>query len=131
VIEGREIEVDAEDCVFLRLRAESGVQVFCEADLITPSYMNTVEVHGDNGSFFGSILDNIPTIVYCKESRGVFDRGKNVFKNPHVNLVEKELEYFIESLSGEVKPVNSVERSIKILEIVEEVRRRSRRKNQP
>jgi len=123
VIEGREVEVDAEDCVLVRLRAESGVQVFCEADLITPSYMNTVEVHGDNGSFFGSILDNIPTIVYCNESRGVFDRGKNVFRNPYVNLVEKELEYFIESLSGEVKPTNSVEESVKILEVVEKVRR--------
>jgi predicted dehydrogenase len=129
VIEGRRIEADAEDCVLIRLSAESGVQIFCEADLITPSYMNTVEVHGDNGSFFGSILDSIPTIIYCKESRGVFDRGKNVFKNPYVNLVEKELEYFIESLSGGVKPMNSVEESIKVLEIVEQVRRRPRRKN--
>lgn len=129
VVEGREIEADAEDCVLIRLISESGVQVFCEADLITPSYMNTVEVHGDNGSFFGSILGTLPTIVYCKESRGVFDRGKNVFKNPYVNLVEKELEYFIESLSREVKSINSVEESIKILEIVEKVRSRSRRKN--
>ncbi len=129
VIEGREVEADAEDCVLIRLKAKSGVQIFCEADLITPSYMNTVEVHGDNGSFFGSILHNIPTIIYCKESRGMFDRGKNVFKFPYVNLMEKELRFFIESLSGEVKPMNSVEESIKILEIVEQVRRRSRRKN--
>ena len=129
MIEGREVKVDAEDCVLIRLRAESGVHIFCEADLITPSYMNTVEVHGDNGSFFGSILDNIPTIIYCKESRGMFDRGKNIFKNPYVNLMEKELRFFIESLSREVKPMNSVEESIKILDIVEQVRRQSRRKN--
>jgi len=129
VIERSEVEVDAEDCVLIRLRTESGVQVFCEADLITPSYMNTVEVHGDNGSFFGSILDNIPTMVYCKESRGVFDRGKTVFKNPYVNLIEKELEYFIKCLSREVKPLDFVEKSIKVLEIIEEVRRQSKRKN--
>ncbi|MFQ6065234.1 MAG: Gfo/Idh/MocA family protein [Candidatus Bathyarchaeia archaeon] len=129
LIEGREVEADAEDCVLIRLRAGSGVQIFCEADLITPSYMNIVEVHGDNGSFFGSILDNIPTIVYCKESRGMFDRGKSVFKFPYVNLMEKELQFFIESLSKEVKPMNSIEESIKILEIVEQVRRRSRRRN--
>jgi len=68
-------------------------------------------------------------MVYCKESRGVFDRGKTVFKNPHVNLIEKELEYFINCLSREVKPLDFVERSIKILEIIEEVRRQPRRKN--
>jgi len=129
VIEGREVEADAEDCVLVRLRAESGVQIFCEADLITPSYMNTVEVHGDNGSFFGSILDNIPTIIYCKESRGMFDRGKSIFKNPYVNLMEEELRFFIECLSREAKPMNSVEESVRILEIIEQVRRQSRRRS--
>ncbi|UCC33557.1 MAG: Gfo/Idh/MocA family oxidoreductase [Candidatus Bathyarchaeota archaeon] len=129
VIERNEVEVDAEDCVLIRLRAENDVHLFCEADLITPSYMNTVEVHGDNGSFFGSILDNIPTIIYCKETRGMYDRGKNIFRNPYVNLVEKELDFFIHCLSREVKPMNSVEESIKILGIVEQVRRQSRRRS--
>jgi len=125
IIAGSNVDVDAEDLVLIRLKAESGAQVFCEADLITPSYMNTVEVHGDNGSFFGSILDNIPTIIYCKESRGVFDRGKNVFRNPYVNLIEKELEYFVDCLSRKENPPDSLERSIKVLEIIEEVRRQS------
>jgi len=39
-----------------------------------------------------------------------------------IDIAEK-LEYFIERLSRGVKPVNSVERAIKILEIVEQVRR--------
>ena len=125
MIEGNEVDVDAEDFALLRLKTKSGVQVLCEADLITPSYMNTVEVHGDNGSFFGSILDYLPTIVYCVRRHGLYDRGKNVLENPYVNLVEKELRYFIDVLSGHAEPLDSVETSIRVLKIIEEVRRRS------
>lgn len=125
MIEGNEVDVDAEDFALLRVKTKSDVHVFCEADLITPSYMNTVEVHGDNGSFFGSILDYLPTIVYCVRRHGLYDRGKNVFENPYVNLVEQELRYFIDALSGRVEPLDSVETSIRVLKIIEEVRRRS------
>ncbi len=124
IIEGREVDVDAEDFALLKLKTKSGVHVLCEADLITPSYMNTVEVHGDNGSFFGSILDYLPTIVYCVRRHGLYDRGKNVFENPYVNLVEKELRFFTESLSTCEKPLDSVETSIRVLRIIEEVRGR-------
>jgi len=125
-IEGDMVGVDAEDFALLRLKTKNGVHVLCEADLITPSYMNIVEAHGDNGSFFGSILDYLPTIVYCVRRHGLFDRGKNVLENPYVNLVEKELRYFIDALSGHAKPLDSVETSIRVLKIIEKVRRRSK-----
>jgi len=128
-IDGKEIEVSAEDMVLARLKSIDGVQVFCEADLITPSYMNSVEVHGDNGSFFGTILHYFPTFVYCKEPQGAYKRGLNIFENPYVNLFEKELEYFVNVLSGNANPVNTVEESIKTLEIIEEIRRQSKRRN--
>jgi len=128
-VEGKEIEVSAEDMVLARLKSVGGVQVFCEADLITPSYMNSVEVHGDNGSFFGTILHYFPTFVYCKEPRGTYKRGLNIFENPFVNLFEKELEYFVNVLSGNANPINIVEESIKTLEIIEEIRRQSKRRN--
>lgn len=125
MIDGNLVDVNAEDFALLRLKTKNDVNVLCEADLITPSYMNLVEVHGDNGSFFGSILDYLPTIVYCVRRHGLFDRGKTVLENPYVNLVEKELRYFVDALSGRVKPLDSVETSIRVLKIIEEVRRRS------
>jgi len=129
IVGGIEIKADAEDCVIVGLKSKDGCQIFCEADLISPSYMNSIEVHGDNGSFFGSILHYLPTIVYCKEARGVYDQGRNVFENTFVNLVEKELRYFISSLSENLEPLNYVEDSIRVLKIIEEIRKRGRCKN--
>ena len=122
LIDGSEVEIDAEDYALVKLKTESGVYVLCEADLITPSYMNIVEVNADNGSFFGSILDYLPTMVYCIRRRGLYDQGKNIFYNSYFNLVERELKYFIDVLSGRVKPLDSVESSIRVLKIIEKMR---------
>lgn len=122
IIDGNEVEADAEDYALAKLKTKSGMHVLCEADLVTPSYMNIMEVHGDNGSFFGSILDYLPTIVYCIRRRGLYDQGKNVFHNSYVNLIERELKYFIDVLSGHEKPLDSVESSIRVLKIIEKMR---------
>lgn len=124
LIDGKRVQVDAEDCVFARMKTEGGVQVFLQADLVTPSFMNTVEVHGDNGSFFGSIMPRFPTILYLKEPRDIYDRGENIFNFPPVNLVERELRYFINCILNSSSPGKSVEESIRILEIIEELRRK-------
>jgi UDP-N-acetylglucosamine 3-dehydrogenase len=122
-VEDRVVEVDAEDCVYVRLRSNGGVEIICEADLITPSYMNYVEVHGDNGSFFGSILDYFPTIIYCNEPRGVYDKGRNIIRYPMVDLVYEELRYFIDILRGVVEPINFIDKEIYILGILEKIRK--------
>src|SRR5207253_3551392 len=71
------IEADAEDIVLLKLKHEGDMSTFCQSDLITPGYMNYVEVEGTNGSVFTSILDYLPTTINCKQARGAFDRGQN------------------------------------------------------
>jgi len=121
IVEGREMSVDAEDFILARLKSKSDVQVFCEADIITPSYMNLVEVHGDNGSYFGSILHFLPSVIYCVEPRGLYNEGINILEYPFVDLIEKELEYFLDTLYGKVNHLNSVEESIKILEIIQDL----------
>jgi myo-inositol 2-dehydrogenase/D-chiro-inositol 1-dehydrogenase len=119
-IEGKVVKINAEDLILLNIEMANGVKVLCESDLITPSYMSYLEVHGTNGSFWTSILDYFPTIVYCKEPRGVYDRGHNFFKFSQVDLFEKELRNFIESIENGKKPtLNSVEDSIKINKIIE------------
>ncbi|MFX0202261.1 MAG: Gfo/Idh/MocA family protein [Candidatus Hodarchaeota archaeon] len=122
-IEGEKIEVDAEDVILLKLEIKGGATVLCESDLITPSYMNYIEIQGTNGSLLTSILDYFPVIVYCKEPRGVYDRGNNFFKFPKVDLFEKELSHFIESIKDNKEPeMNSVEDSVKIMKIIDELR---------
>ena len=124
-IESKEIEANAEDCVYLRLRSEKDVEIICEADLITPSYMNYVEVHGDNGSFFGSILDYFPTMIYCKEPKGVYNQGVNLFPNPRVDLIQEELEHFTKVLQGLTEPTDFINKELQIFKIIEEIRRQA------
>jgi len=127
-IEGKLIEADAEDLILLHMEMENGVNVLCESDLITPSYMSYIEVHGTNGSFWASILDYFPTIVYCKEPRGVYDRGHNFFRFSKVDLFEKELYHFIKCVEDGEKPrLNSVEDSIKIKEVINSIMVANRR----
>lgn len=51
LINGRIEEADAEDFVLVRLKTASGVPVLCQADLVTPSFMQFAEVQGTNGTF--------------------------------------------------------------------------------
>lgn len=117
-IEGKTVLSDAEDVVLLKIETSNGVRILCESDLITPSYMNYIEVQGTNGSLWTSILDYFPTLVYCREPKGVYDRGNNFFHFPKVDLFQKELAYFIQCIqNGEVPQVNSIEHSIKVMEL--------------
>jgi len=123
LIDGEKVHVSAEDCILVHIETRSGVQALLQADLVTPSFMNSVEVHGENGSFFGSIISRFPTIIYCKEPRDVYDRGENVFNFPPTNLIEKELRHFIDCISNSDCPKSSIEDSIKTLHIIEQIRR--------
>jgi len=107
----------------IKMAMTDGVTILCESDLITPSYMNYIEVHGTNGSLWTTVLDYYPTIVYCKEPRGVYDRGNNFFKFNKVDLFEKELEHFIKCIrNGQQPGVNSVDDSIRIMKVIETVK---------
>jgi myo-inositol 2-dehydrogenase/D-chiro-inositol 1-dehydrogenase len=121
-IEGESATADAEDLVLYLLEARTGTRVLCQGDLITPGYMNHVEVQGTNGSIFTSILDYLPTTVYCKEARGVYDRGQNVFRFPKSDLFEAELAHFLEVLrGGDQRAVHSVDDSIEVMRMLDPV----------
>lgn len=101
MIDGEEVSVTASDCAVVTCRA-GGVRSICQSDLVTPSFMNHVEIQGTNGSLVASILDFIPTVVYCNEPRVLFDRGHNSRRFGPVNLFVKELSSFLDVVrSGE------------------------------
>jgi predicted dehydrogenase len=98
-INGELREARAPDCAVASLEA-GGVRAICQSDLVTPSFMNYVEVQGDNGSVSASILDLMPTMVYCNEPRGLFDRGHNPRQFDPVNLFVSELAGFITTVEA-------------------------------
>jgi predicted dehydrogenase len=120
-IEGETVQADAEDLMLIRLDTATGVRVLCQSDLVTPGYMNHFEIQGTNGSLFSSILDYLPTVVYCKEPRGVYDRGQNFFEFPKADLFVRELGHFVERIRNpDVDDVNSVRDSINLMSVVEQ-----------
>ena len=121
-IEGARVEVDAEDLVLLRLRARTGTAVLVQSDLVTPGYMNHVEVHGSNGSVFTSILEDLPTMLFCREPRHGHAAGQTVLRFPHENLFESELRHFVGVCRGEEEErTNSVAESVRLMQVVESV----------
>ncbi|UCC39968.1 MAG: Gfo/Idh/MocA family oxidoreductase [Candidatus Heimdallarchaeota archaeon] len=119
MIENKIVKPTAEDLTLLKIDTTSDVKVLCQCDLITPSYMNFIEIHGTNGSMYTSILDHFPTNVYCKEPIGIYDRGNNFFKFSKVDLFEKELRYFISCMKNRcVNDVDSLRDSISVMKAI-------------
>lgn len=122
-IGGKEVRADAEDLVLLQLEA-GGVRAVCQGDFLTPSYMDHLEIQGDNGSIFASLLHFLPTIIHCKEPRGIYNVGSNFYTFPMVNLFEHELAHFIDVIeNGRAKSMNGLADSIRLLELVEMIRK--------
>ena len=117
------IDADAEDLAMVLLETEGGVKVVCESDLITPSYMNYMEVQATHGSIITSILDYLPSIVFCKEPRGTYQTGNNIIHFPKVNLFEKQLTYFLNCIVNTKAPDrNTIKESAYLFEIIDKVR---------
>jgi len=122
IINGESVKPDAEDNVLVELMV-NGAKVICQGDFITPSYMEYVEIQGENGSIFTSILNFFPTILFLKNSRGIFSQGNNFFNFEQANLFELELGYFLDCIKNGKRNLNSIDDSIKVLEIIEKIKR--------
>jgi predicted dehydrogenase len=110
--------VQAPDSAVVSLAA-GGVPAICQSDLVTPSFMNYVEVQGDNGSAAGSILDSMPTGVYCNEPRGMYDRGHNVTSAPPTNLFVEELREFVQLVESGRLDLSALSASVDVARFVD------------
>lgn len=118
-IEGEQVETDAEDIVLLRLQMADGLSVLCQSDLVTPGYMNHVELQGSNGSVFTSILAHLPTTLFLKEARGGHAAGPTALTFPAVDLFARELRHFVEVCRRGGDRLNSVDDSLRLMQVVE------------
>jgi predicted dehydrogenase len=119
-IDGDSVAATAMDCVVVTLKA-GGIKAVCQSDLTTPSFMNQIEVQGANGSILASILDFIPTVVYCKEPRVLFDRGHNFRRFGPANLFVKELSSFVDMVSAGETNEWSLHESLELARFMDEM----------
>jgi predicted dehydrogenase len=120
-IKGNPVMADAEDMILIELQYD-GAEILCEADLVSPVYMEYIEIHGNNGSIFASILNYFSTILFLKEEKGIYNQGNNFFNFAQVNLFELEIGHFLDCIKNGKRNMNSIDDSIEMLKIVERIR---------
>jgi predicted dehydrogenase len=121
-IQGQDVEADAEDYVVVRVKTVTGVEVLCQADLLTPAFTQLAEVQGDNGTFMGSIQSSMPSFVFCKEARAGYPAGQtNLQFGPH-SVFEAEMAEFVRAVKLNRQPTKcTVGDSVLLLEALEKL----------
>lgn len=122
-IDGATFEADVEDWILARLQTETGVDVLIQADLTTPVFLQFAEVHGDNGTFFGSIQAEMPTFIQINDERAGFAPGRTPYEFGPRNLFEAQMGLFLECVTGGRKPDRcTLADSVRLMETVEALR---------
>ena len=93
-IAGRSHQVDAEDYVVAEWRTASGAVCLCQGDLASPAFMQYTEIHGSNGSVFGSIVDDLPTLLYLRTPAAGIDAGAHRHEEPKSQPIDQEWSAF-------------------------------------
>jgi len=103
-IQGHEETVDAEDFAVVRMQMESGVEVWCQADLLTPAFTQYVEVQGEYGSFMASIQKEMPSFVFCTRDALGYPAGRTTFDFGYHNLFDAQMAEFVRAIRFRIPP---------------------------
>ncbi len=122
-IGGTPVEVDAEDYVLVRMRSNLGVEILCQADLVTPAFSQHVEIQGENGSIMASIQADMPSFVYLKEARAGFNAGKSDLASGGPPALDRQMEAFVKGACCDGKDsAHKLVDSIELMGIIERIR---------
>jgi predicted dehydrogenase len=95
IIGGKPERVDAEDFVLARFRTRSGVPIVIQADLLTPSFTQTLEVQGDNGTVMASIQAEMPKYVFTLGAAGGYAAGRTELECGQLDLFDAQMAAFV------------------------------------
>lgn len=128
IINGEEIIADAEDFIMIRCHGQNDVEIYCQADLITPAFIQYVEIQAENGSFMGSIQADMPSYIFLKKSRGGYPAGKTLLNYGSRNVWDIQMLAFIQAILTR-KPLdkNTIEDSIELHKIMKEIKKQIER----
>ncbi|MGR3484161.1 MAG: Gfo/Idh/MocA family protein [Paracoccaceae bacterium] len=121
IIHGRSHSVDAEDWVLASLRFPGGRDVLIQADLTSPAFTQYVELHGDNGSFVGSIQAEHASYLFLRQERGQLPQGRTAIYVKPTDLYAGQMGAFLadirdgtrqtaETMHGAVEVMRTVRR---------------------
>lgn len=127
VIRGLEEEVDAEDYVLVRLRSKSGVEILCQADLITPAFTQFVEVQGESGTFMASIQPEMPSFLFCQQDAAGYPEGRTYLNLGKINLFEAQMSEFVRAVQLRKAPSRcTIRDSVLLMETINFMKKEKR-----
>ncbi len=122
IIGGELAEVDAEDIVQVKLTTQSGVLVNIQADMLTPSFTQFVEVQGTKGTFCGSIQPTYNSYLFLEEKFEDFNKGMNKLESKPSNLFEIQMGQFVDSIIDRNNSVSStIEDSVNLIRVMDQI----------
>ncbi len=115
-----DLEIDVEDCVDIYLRFEGGIVATIHMDMIERGYNRYCRIVGEKGTLKWDFSDK--TLSFHDGENGtdtvkVFDSF-----DPNQSYID-EMSHFIECLNNGHKPEPSLQDAVKVLEIVNSVRK--------
>ena len=95
VIGGKLETADAEDIVIARFRSRAGVPIIIEADLLTASFTQMIEVQGESGTLMASIQPEMPQFVFTLRAAGGYAAGRTDLRFENINLFDAQMAAFV------------------------------------
>ena len=122
LIQGKSYEVDAEDFVVMRMVSASGVEILLQADMVTPSFAQSFEVQGENGSLIASITPNVTSKLYVAEPRGGFDAGWKDISGSGDFYVEQARAFLNGIRTRRAPPEGALSDAVSLMQVVDQMR---------
>ncbi len=121
-IQGETLEVDAEDWVLASLKFKGGVSVLIQADLTTPAFTQYIELHGENGSFVGSIQPEHASFIFLNEARSQWPAGRTALEvQPH-NLYHSQMSAFVNDIQKSTRETaDTLKDSVEVMRTVKKL----------
>lgn len=101
LIESRHVAADAEDMVLACGEDEQGRLFYIACDLLSPGFVQYVELEGEEGTFWGSIEPDRPSYVHSLTGGGDYPKGRTNLPSASGDLYLRQAQAFLEAI---VKP---------------------------
>lgn len=121
-IGGQVVEQDVEDYVMLRATFESGAEATIEADLSTSSFVQHVEILGENGNVFTSVIPSMPSYAFLKEARGGLQGGSNPLTPEGGDFYIGQTQQFLNMMDGKAHNLHVASDTIGMFAHLETIR---------
>lgn len=123
-IEGVAFRPDAEDFVLARVECRDGFEYFIEADLATPAFVQYLDVVGENGNLFTSIVPDFPSYIFLRSERAGYPAGRREIEGVQSNYYVPQIEAFLDAMRGLSAPaLHTIDDSVEVMRLIDALSR--------